>query len=99
MIDWSDQAAAQEAIARTLDSMKALLLEKNKRYGNSALKPLRIFSKAAPDEGVKIRLDDKLSRIIQSGGDIRKNDAADLMGYLVLFAAAQGWTDFNDLLD
>jgi hypothetical protein len=89
----------EQAITQVLDGMKGLLIEKNKRYGNSALKPLRVFSKAAADEGIKVRLDDKLNRIIQSGGDIRKNDVADLMGYLALFAVSQGWTDFNDLLD
>ena len=91
-------AETQAAIALVLDGLKALLIEKNKRYGDSALKPLRIFSKADA-EGIKVRLDDKLNQIIQGGGDIRKNDVADLMGCLTLFAVARDWTDFKDLLD
>jgi hypothetical protein len=46
------------------------------------------FLKLEPGEGIKLRLDDKLSRILHNQGDIRKNDVADLMGYLALLAVA-----------
>jgi hypothetical protein len=52
--------------------------------------PISIFSKLEPEEGSKVRIDDKLSRILHNQSDIRKNDVADLMGYLSLLAAAQG---------
>ena len=79
--------------------MKSVVIEKNKRYGDAALKPINIFSKLAPGEGIKCRLDDKINRIINSGVEIRKNDVADIMGYLSLYAVYQGWTDFSDLID
>ena len=47
----------------------------------------------------KVRIDDKISRIMNSGGEIRKNDAADLMGYLALLSVSQNWLDFSDLID
>lgn len=83
---------------QVLDSMSYLLEEKNKRYGNSALKPLKIFSKKEAGEGILVRLDDKLGRI-RNSEDLRKNDVADIIGYLTLLCVSQGWLDFNDLID
>lgn len=64
---------------------------KNKKYGNSALNPVRIFSKVSLEEGINVRIDDKLSRISNGfGSDINTNDATaedttlDLIGYLIL---------------
>jgi len=89
-----------------------MVVEKNKRYGDSALSPLRIFAKhmkplgtlGTSDEAVQsynqilTRLDDKLKRI-QNADDLRKNDVADIMGYLLLLCVRRLWTDFDDLLD
>lgn len=69
------------------DAIKAMLLEKNKAYGNSALDPVRVFSKAATDEQIKVRLDDKLSRI-QRGQALSEDVVLDLIGYLVLLRVA-----------
>jgi hypothetical protein len=41
----SSTDAPAQAIERVLEVMMGLLIEKNKRYGNSALKPLRIFAR------------------------------------------------------
>ncbi len=90
--------ASQGEITAVFDGMKALVLEKNKRYGNSALDPVRVFSKLDPGEGICVRLDDKLSRINNSR-ELRKNDIADLMGYLALLCIAKGWNNFTDLID
>jgi len=75
------------------DSIKSMLLAKNKKYGNSAFSPLNIFSRLNSIEGIKIRIDDKLSRIVR-GNNIddeekhehpHKNDTIlDLIGYLIL---------------
>jgi hypothetical protein len=89
----------QEKITQVFNSLRDVVVEKNKRYGDSALAPQKIFSKLEPGEGIKVRLDDKLSRILHNQGDIRKNDVADLMGYLSLLAVSQGWLDFADLID
>ena len=80
---------AQEAIARVCDEVKAVLLEKNRTYGNSALDPLRIFSRAGPVEQLNVRIDDKLSRVARGhehGGD---DTELDLLGYLVLRRVAR----------
>jgi hypothetical protein len=90
---------SQQKIIALCDSMKALLLEKNQRYGDSALSPLGIFSTLNATEGIKVRLDDKLARIKNHPESLRKNDIADTIGYLILLCAAQGWTDFSDLVD
>jgi len=88
----------QQKIIDTFESLRHLLLEKNKRYGDAAVNPRQIFSKLSGEEAIKIRLDDKLSRIINSK-ELRKNDVADLIGYLTLYSITQGWTDFTDQLD
>lgn len=72
------------------DEVKNLLLEKNKKYGDSALNPARIFSKANAVEQILVRIDDKLNRI-QKGAGLLANDedvVMDLMGYLVLLKIA-----------
>jgi len=92
----------QERLRTICDGVKQVLLEKNRRYGNSATKPVNVFSGLEADEGIKIRLDDKLKRIITSTEKKQspnKNDVFDLIGYLVLYAETQNWTDFEDLLD
>lgn len=88
----------QQKIINTMDSMRDFLLEKNRRYGNSALEPKRMFSKATTDEQILVRLDDKISRI-QNSVELRKNDIADMIGYLALLCVAKDWTDFKDLID
>ena len=92
----TDQTRKQ--IADTAQSLTELLLEKNRRYGDSALKPAHIFNKEDAATSIYARLDDKLGRIANST-DVRKNDVADLMGYLILLCVARGWTDFYDLID
>lgn len=74
------------------------LKEKNKRYGDSALKPIQIFSKIDAGNQIYNRLDDKLSRI-KNSNEIRKNDLADLLGYISLALIEKNWLEFDDLLD
>ena len=89
---------SQLDIIRCMDSMKEFLLEKNRRYGDSALHPKRVFSKATTDEQLLVRLDDKISRV-QNSTELRRNDCVDILGYLTLVCVSKGWTDFKDLLD
>lgn len=88
----------REDIVCVFDGLRDLVLEKNRRYGNSALEPRRVFSRADPVEGIRVRLDDKLSRIANAA-ELRRNDIADMIGYLALLCVAEGWTDFRDLID
>lgn len=78
------ETPAMKAIAAKCDALKAMLLEKNRKYGNSALNPCRIFSKASAVEQIKVRIDDKLSRIRNRAGDEDEDTLMDLAGYLVL---------------
>lgn len=91
------ETTASKIMAVT-DSLRKLLLVKNERYGDAALHPLGVFSKEGAANQICNRLDDKLSRIKVSS-EIRKNDVADVLGYLVLLCAQKGWTDFDDLVD
>jgi len=81
-----------------LQSLEHFLDVKNERYGNSALEPLHIFTKEGEETGIEQRIDDKLSRV-KNSTELRKNDVADLMGYLVLLSVREGWDNFSDLLD
>ena len=65
-----------------------LLVGKNAAYGDSALSPVRILSKANPVEQIKVRIDDKLSRLAR-GSDAGEDVILDLLGYLVLLRIAQ----------
>lgn len=78
---------AQQAIAEVCDKIKELLIEKNRKYGNSALDPVRVFSKASPEEQMLVRMDDKLSRIRNRQNDDDEDPFVDLVGYLVLYLA------------
>ena len=71
-----------------LDSIAMMLLKKNESYGDSALNPKRIFSKADSIEQIKVRIDDKLSRIQNGSSFENDNDLDDLLGYLVLLKMA-----------
>ena len=78
-----------ERIARILDRVEDLLLDRNARYGDSALHPIRIFSTADPLEQLRVRIDDKLSRIVRGHGLDEDDVLLDLVGYLVLLLVAR----------
>lgn len=93
----SDVKSTSQKICELTTSLSEMLQEKNKRYGNSALEPLEGIKYTAED-GIKIRLVDKLKRVINSD-NLRKNDIADIMGYLILLCINKGWDNFTDLID
>lgn len=88
----------QELITKVCDNLKTMLLEKNKRYGNSALEPINIYSYENSLTAIGVRIDDKLSRI-RNSVCMRKNDTADLIGYLILLCIKMEWIEFEDLID
>ena len=79
----------QYVISNICDDIKKMLISKNESYGDSAIDPIRIFSKAKNDEQIKIRIDDKLSRISRGSEFYGDNDVDDLIGYLVLLKVSQ----------
>ena len=75
-------------IAEECYRLRDLLHEKNAAYGNSALDPVRIFSKADTEEQIRVRLDDKLSRLTR-GSAAGEDVELDIMGYLILLRVAR----------
>lgn len=78
------------AIIHTIEDIKDMLLEKNEKYGDSALNPKRIFSQSSSIEQIMVRIDDKLSRIATTRalGGPDEDTLSDLIGYLVLLKVA-----------
>ena len=85
-----------DKLYKIIDDIGVMLVEKNKAYGNSALDPVRVFSKAATTEQILVRLDDKLSRLARgsaAGEDVEK----DLLGYLIILWVSRSKTkDFTE---
>jgi len=68
-----------------LKTIGDLLKSKNKAYGNSALKPAKIFSQLDATDSLCSRIDDKLMRIKNRGiNDQTEDTVDDLIGYLLL---------------
>lgn len=78
-----------DKIREIANGVRDLLLEKNKAYGDSALKPANIFAKGSAVENLACRIDDKLMRIKNRGitGDT-EDTIQDLIGYLILLKIA-----------
>lgn len=79
-----------EDIHRECESIKQLLIKKNRAYKNSALQPINVFSKASAVEQLSVRIDDKLKRISEADPNALGEDSIlDLIGYLILLRIAQ----------
>lgn len=79
----------QQRIAAVCDELAEFLIEKNRRYGDSATNPVRVFSSASPREQLLVRIDDKLSRLAR-GDQVDEDVVLDLLGYLVLLRVVDG---------
>jgi hypothetical protein len=95
-------------VSNILIEIKELLISKNKKYGNSALEPLGVFSKLSAQEGLLVRIDDKLKRIKNGSLDRDDEDVInDLIGYLVLLKIytnskpkpVYGWREIKEKQD
>ena len=88
-------------ISEICDDIKELLIFKNRKYGNSALKPCRVFSKSSAVEQLLVRIDDKLNRIMQGAGLLAKDEDVlnDLIGYLVLLKIGMSEEDNKETLE
>lgn len=85
----AEREEVRQKISEVCDSIKELLIEKNRKYGNSALNPCRIFAKSDRLEQIRVRIDDKLNRIKNEQGDEDEDVVKDLIGYLVLYQVAK----------
>ena len=88
-------------ISCVCDDIKELLIHKNRKYGNSALKPCRVFSKSSPVEQLLVRIDDKLNRIMKGAGLLANDEDVvnDLIGYLVLLKIGMNDEKNQEILD
>jgi len=82
---------SQKMIAEVCDEMKTMLLQKNNQYGDSVLNPSRFFSDADQEEQIKVRIDDKLNRLVQGNDSLEADDdiIMDLIGYLTLLLVSR----------
>ena len=82
-----DQTARE--IVVECGALADMLVAKNRQYGDLALQPLRLFSRADAVEHLRVRIDDKLSRIRSAQADDTEDAELDLLGYLVLLRIAR----------
>lgn len=88
METYTGEGEFRRDVVRVLSEVGSVLFEKNRAYGDSALNPVRLFSKAGAAEQILVRIDDKLSRLARghaAGEDVE----IDLLGYLVLLRVAR----------
>ena len=80
----------QDKIRKTMKEVLDLLISKNKQYGDSAMNPMGIFSKGSAEDLIRVRIDDKLNRLLQGDKSIERDEDVilDLIGYLVLLLIA-----------
>lgn len=78
------QTKFEADLEEVLTGIKKMLIDKNRKYGDSALDPVRVFSKADTLEQINVRLDDKLSRIANRQDDDDEDPELDVIGYLLL---------------
>mgnify|MGYP003124427995 CR=1 FL=1 len=84
-------------IKQKCNELQQLLLDKNEKYGNSALEPMNVFSKSNAVSSIKVRIDDKLKRIKNAGlVDATEDTLQDLAGYLILLMIAKE-NESNDI--
>lgn len=69
--------------------LEQMLIEKNRKYGDSALRPAHVFSQLDPVAGLRVRIDDEISRIQNRQADDAEDAERDLLGYLVLLEIAK----------
>lgn len=76
----------QIEIRLTMEEMIDFLISKNEQYGDSVMSPIRIFSDANTEAGLRIRIDDKLNRLLQGNDSMERDEdvVKDLIGYLTL---------------
>mgnify|MGYP003451182496 CR=1 FL=1 len=77
-----------EKIEKECEAIKNLLLEKNKKYGDSAFNSGIMFE-IPPLTAIKARINDKISRIKTDENENTEDASLDLIGYLILYRIAK----------
>lgn len=97
-----EDTPTQQKIKDILSGMTDLLLYKNKKYGDSAVNPKKIFYKGDSTSSILIRLDDKIGRVMSNTEEKpRVNDIADIIGYCTLLLVSMRITseDLKKFMD
>ena len=81
--------AFETQVSDILEQIKSMLITKNRKYGNAALDPVRVFAKSDSLEKIRMRIDDKLNRVKNRQNDEDEDVINDLIGYLVLYKIKQ----------
>lgn len=78
--------SSADLIKNQCDLISQMLVAKNEQYGDSVFKPMRIFSKVDATQQLRVRIDDKISRLIRGNDSIESDEDIidDLIGYLIL---------------
>jgi hypothetical protein len=79
----------EKSISKICSDIELMLIEKNRAYGDSALDPVKVFSKDSALEQLYVRIDDKLSRVSRGHEYPGDDTINDLIGYLVLLLIAR----------
>lgn len=94
LLEAINSAPSGVAILATCVDLAYFLAQKNISYGDSAINPVRVFSKAPPQEQILVRMDDKLNRLLKGVDYADEDTLKDLLGYLLLyFVAKDVWSD------
>lgn len=83
-----ERIAVRQTIEKVCDDVKAMLLDKNSKYGNSVLEPINVFFKGPALDGIRVRIDDKLKRMqemMTTSVAPDEDTMLDLIGYLILY--------------
>ena len=78
-----------DKVRKITNDIAELLIKKNRSYGNSALEPINCFYKGDAETAIKVRIDDKLSRIMRGKEYKQEDTIMDLLGYLVILKVSQ----------
>lgn len=87
----SSESAAQslpDAVAEWLQTVADTVRSRHATYGDSATDPIRVFSNSPVDEQLRVRIDDKLSRVARGTG-ATPDTLVDLAGYIAILAVVQ----------
>ena len=76
----------KEKIREVMMELEELLVKKNEQYGDSVMEPIGIFAEGNSQDLIRVRIDDKLSRLVRGNDNIESDEdiVLDLIGYLVL---------------
>lgn len=90
--------SSADLIKNQCDLISQMLVAKNEQYGDSVFKPMRIFSKVDATQQLRVRIDDKISRLIRGNDSIESDEDIidDLIGYLILLKIQMRKTHSQD---